>query len=157
MERVFQTCFDLLEVLTDVSWPCVRAQCGSAQSLVPFGSLWYHCCRSWPRTIGKRLDSSATSDFQALLSDRASQCTQHIQSLDMLLSISSWFCRYMSLYYGFLGHGTWQVLISPAALLHHLDLFSTFFSCARYSTPSVEAVRRSRKSSCDLDSFDTRE
>lgn len=67
-------------------------------------------------------------------------------------------------YYGFLGHHTWQVLISPAALLHiyiyilnHLDLFSTCFSCTRYSTPSVEAVRRSRKSSCDLDSFDTRE
>ena len=134
---------------------------------MPFGSLWYHCCRSWPRTIGKRLDSSATSDFQALLSDRASQCTQHIQSLDMLLS-SSWFCRYMSLWISWSPH--MASIDKPSGsiadiyiytvyiyILNHLDLFSTFFSCTRYSTPSVEAVRRSRKSSCDLDSFDTRE
>ena len=47
--------------------------------------------------------------------------------------------------------------IADIYIYNHLDLFSTFFSCTRYSTPSVEAVRRSRKSSCDLDSFDTRE
>ena len=108
-------CYDftlplVLEVLIDMwalmSWPCFHGQCGSAQSLLPFGTTFINCYPllqvlaqdHWQEARLERKLFSSAPQWQSVT------CAQHIQSLTCC-SVAVGFV--VTCHYGFLGHHTW--------------------------------------------------